>query len=189
MEELRPGLWYWTAPHPEWTPDQGGPTGWEREVGCYALDGDALRVLIDPMSPPEELTSDKEIAVLLTCHWHERSAKELDAPIYAPDEIGTRYAAGDTLPGGIVAYETRDPLDLALWLPEHRAVVFGDVIVSRERGLDAESWLSKEKGETLELVREKLGPLLELPIELVLPTHGEPVVEGAHGALRRALGA
>ena len=36
MEELHPGLWFWTAPHPEWTPSDGGPDGWPPEVSCYA---------------------------------------------------------------------------------------------------------------------------------------------------------
>jgi hypothetical protein len=30
--------------------------------------------------------------------------------------------------------------------------------------------------------------LLDLPIALLLPTHGDPIVEDAHGALRRAIG-
>ena len=51
MRELRPRLWHWTAPHPEWTPESGGDDGWEQEVGCYAYvspDGGTL-VLLDPL--------------------------------------------------------------------------------------------------------------------------------------------
>ena len=36
-------------------------------------------------------------------------------------------------------------------------------------------------------VRRSLAPLLELPVELVLTTHGEPVLEDAHASLARAL--
>ena len=32
MQQLRPGLWTWTAPHPAWTEDEGGPDGWNRVV-------------------------------------------------------------------------------------------------------------------------------------------------------------
>ena len=35
---------------------------------------------------------------------------------------------------------------------------------------------------------EELRPLLELPVERVLVTHGEPVLEDGHEALAKALG-
>jgi hypothetical protein len=35
---------------------------------------------------------------------------------------------------------------------------------------------------------EKPRPLLDLPVELLLATHGDPVTDDAQGALRRALG-
>ena len=35
VAELAPGLWRWTAPHPEWTPAEGGPEGWEENVAAY----------------------------------------------------------------------------------------------------------------------------------------------------------
>jgi hypothetical protein len=45
-------------------------------------------------------------------------------------------------------------------------------------------------GRTAEIVltAEWLHPLLELPVELLLPTHGDPIVEDAHAHLERALG-
>ena len=36
-------------------------------------------------------------------------------------------------------------------------------------------------------MRERLRSLLELPVELVLPTHGDPLVENAHETLGAAL--
>ena len=33
IEEIRPRLWRWTATHPDWSPEEGGPEGWEPEVG------------------------------------------------------------------------------------------------------------------------------------------------------------
>ena len=36
---------------------------------------------------------------------------------------------------------------------------------------------------------QPLAPLLELPVELILPAHGEPVTEDAASALARALSA
>ena len=68
-----------------------------------------------------------------------------------------------------------------------RRVVIGDVFLGGEQGfrVQPDSWLAE--GLTREGLRERLRPLLQLPIELLLPTHGEPVVEGAKGVLERAL--
>ena len=50
----------------------------------------------------------------------------------------------------------------------------------------------RERPEWAKATREeynaKLRPLLGLPVELLLATHGEPVLDDAHGALERALG-
>ena len=52
-----------------------------------------------------------------------------------------------------------------------------------------ESWLGYlGSGLTLAQLRLVLRPLLELPIELVLVTHGEPVLSGGREALAEAIG-
>ena len=70
MEEVRPGLWHWRAPHPEWTPGDGArPDGWEQDVSCYAYVADDALVLIDPLNVPhrlEDLRAGVSTAVLLT---------------------------------------------------------------------------------------------------------------------------
>ena len=49
VTELAPGLWRWTATHPEWTEKEGeGEDGWEPEVSSYALVREDALVLIDP---------------------------------------------------------------------------------------------------------------------------------------------
>jgi hypothetical protein len=51
-----------------------------------------------------------------------------------------------------------------------------------------DSWLRYlASGMTGEELRAALRPLQELPIELVLVSHGEPVLAGAREALARAL--
>jgi hypothetical protein len=42
-------------------------------------------------------------------------------------------------------------------------------------------------GLTTAGLRELLRPLLELPVERVLVSHGEPVLRDGHAALRRLL--
>ncbi len=76
------------------------------------------------------------------------------------------------------------PGERALYLPSHKAVLFGDAVLDGVRLLP-ESWL--EKGVTRQDVRNALRPLLDEEIELVLLTHGGPVAEGARAKLERAL--
>jgi hypothetical protein len=143
MEELRRGLWTWTAPHPEWNE--------QPLVRSYAVERDGSIVLIDPISPPAELVEGRELSVALTCPWHARSSSELDA---AEAEIDAR-------PGFY-------PDELVLWLPEHGALVFGD---SFPGGPIPDDWLPE--GTTRADYRAWLEPFLAFPVELVLPTHGD----------------
>jgi glyoxylase-like metal-dependent hydrolase (beta-lactamase superfamily II) len=93
------------------------------------------------------------------------------------------YLAGDRLPMGIEAYPGREHNDLVLWIESRRAVVAGDTLADFGGGLDIQSeWL--RGGVTREQVAEGLRPLLDLPVELVLPAHGTPT---DRAALERAL--
>ena len=201
MKELRPGLWTWSGPHPDWTPEQGGPEGWEREVRSYALDaGDSL-VLFDPLVEPQpvaRLADGRPVVIVLTCYWHARSSRELvealDAVVHAPGtqqrDVGVTfvpYAVGDELPGDVEPQAGGYADECTLWVPAHRALVTGDVFLGGERGfrMQPESWLAEDL--TRETLRERLLPLLELPVELLLPTHGNPVEDGALDTLRSAL--
>ena len=185
MEELRPGLWYWKAVHPEWTPKDGGPTGWEQEVSSYAYDAGSTLVLFDPQSPPQlvdELASGKQVAVALTCEWHGRSAEglkeRLGASVWSPGSEGE-------LPEGVEAFTGGEDEEVAFWVPEHGAVVIGDALLVRERLEVPVTWVPK--GMTLSEFEQRLTPLLELPVELVLVTHGDPVRQDGAEELRRAL--
>jgi glyoxylase-like metal-dependent hydrolase (beta-lactamase superfamily II) len=201
IEELRPGLWTWAALHPSWTPDDGGPEGWEQEVRSYALDaGDSL-VLFDPLvaaADVDELAAGRPVVVVLTCHWHRRCsvelAEKLGAVVHAPTakvrDIGLAarpYVLGDDLPGDVEPHPAGYPDEFTLWIRGHGALVSGDVFLGGERGfrVQPDSWLAE--GLTPEGLREQLRPLAELPVELLLPTHGDPVVDGALDTLRAAL--
>jgi hypothetical protein len=87
MNELRPGLWHWQAPHPDWTPDER----WPRWVSSHAIDDGTRLLLIDPLAVPSEileLVAEREPAVVLTAPWHERDTERLverlDAPVFTP---------------------------------------------------------------------------------------------------------
>jgi glyoxylase-like metal-dependent hydrolase (beta-lactamase superfamily II) len=195
VRELQTGLSYWAAPHPDWTP--GNPADLGAKVTSYAVDDGERLLLLDPLAlPPElaELAADRETAIVLTCAWHERDARSLaerlDAAVFVPspeegDPIRGRqlFSPGDRLPVGVEAFPGKDPNDLVLWIENRRAVAVGDTLIVRDDRLQIPvDWLSE--GVTREQVVALLRPLLELPVELVLPTHGAPT---DRAALERAL--
>jgi hypothetical protein len=195
VRELATGLWYWTGRHPAWTPADGGPDGWDQEVGCYFYEGPDAICLVDPLVPMEDrdrffeaLDRDVErvglpVLILLTVDARRRSTAEL----------AERYSASPPplpperpeLPSGIeIAAAAAE--EFFPWLPEHRALVAGDLIIGRAHGLEVpRTWL----GEGYEEAIAALLPLLELPVDRVLVTHGEPLLEDGHDALERALSA
>jgi hypothetical protein len=154
VEQIRPGLWTWTAPHPEWRE--------QPVVRSYAVERDRVLLLLDPMSPPAELVEGRKLEVALTCPWHNRSAPELGAPEAQVDSRPAFY-----------------PDERVIWLPDHGAIVFGD---SFPGGPIPDDWLPE--GQTRADYQAWLKPLLEVSVELVLPTHGDP---GDRGLLEQAL--
>jgi glyoxylase-like metal-dependent hydrolase (beta-lactamase superfamily II) len=93
------------------------------------------------------------------------------------------YSAGDRLPVGVQAFPGQKRNDLVLWIESRRAVVAGDTLVDFGEGLHINPrWISA--GMTREQVVDGLRPLLALPVEHVLATHGGPT---DRAALERAL--
>jgi hypothetical protein len=184
VTELAPGLWRWTAPHPDWKDG----AGWEQEVGCIYYEAPDATVLFDPLVPPERepffeaLDRDVErrglpLTILLTCTWHERSAAEL----------AERYGAGDVPPAGVESFPLPEIEETVWWLPEHAALVPGDVLLGAPEGVRVcpDSWLGEHSSPAS--IRGALRPLLDLPVERILVSHGEPVLERGREALEGAL--
>jgi len=198
VRELRPGLWRWTAAHPEWEHAEH----WGPEVGSvYAELTDAL-VMVDPLVPQDEedrfweaLDRDvervgKPVHVLLTVHWHERSvAAVLDrykATLWRPEEKGE-------LPAGVHAEVVKgsDWVEALFFLEPHRALIAGDLLIGKDGGgieLPVR-WFPKGEQDWAEqeLKPELRKRLAGLPVELVVVSHGEPVLEDGAAALERAL--
>ena len=209
MRELRPGLWHWEAPHPDWQPTEP----WSENVSSYAVDDGERLLLFDPLAVPIELVgraADRETAIVLTAPWHERDARglveRLGVPVYTPlpdtaedlmrtygitaeqagdgspdvrwlrdGEAGEAhwYSAGDRLPVGVQAFPGQKRNDLVLWIEGRRSVVAGDTLVDFGEGLQINPrWLPA--GVTREQVVDGLRPLLALPVDHVLATHGGP---------------
>jgi glyoxylase-like metal-dependent hydrolase (beta-lactamase superfamily II) len=92
------------------------------------------------------------------------------------------YGPGDLLPAGIKAHAGREQNDLVLWVEGFRAVVAGDSLADFGTGLAVNE--RPRGGVPREQILERLRPLLELPVEVVLPAHGAPT---DRAALERAL--
>jgi hypothetical protein len=192
LRELRPGLWRWTTVHPEAEPDPepGSPADWPAEVGCVAAATHGALVLVDPLVPDDgwpvldALVDGRPVSVLTTIEYHARSR---EAAI-------DRYGASTAVPEGVAAIAIARADETMVWLPGHRALVPGDRLLGfgvprGELRLCPESWLGYiEDGPSVDELRAELVKLLELPIELVLVSHGEPVLEDGRAALARALG-
>jgi glyoxylase-like metal-dependent hydrolase (beta-lactamase superfamily II) len=199
MREVRDGVWHWETQHPEWNDKQW----WGPLVSSYAIDDGERLVLFDPLAPPAEidkLAKERETAIVLTCPWHRREADAIadryDATLYVPPPDagdpspvdGTVYREGDRLPVGVEALPGMEPNDLLLWVESHGVLVAGDTLQDRGDGLqflgDLANNVPPEFRVVAEQVRERLQSVLDLPVELVLPTHGAPVDKAA---LERAL--
>jgi len=186
MREVATGVWHWRAAHPDWKPGQT----WGRMVSCYALDIGEGVLLFDPLEVPAELRK-RATAVVLTCPWHRRDAPQLGLPVHVPppdppdpDPVrGEVFRGGDVLPFGVRAFEAFEPNDLVLYVESRRAVVVGDTLVDRGNGLEVHpEWPGP--GVAVEDVIDRLRPLLDLPVDVVLPTHADP---SDRAALERAL--
>ena len=209
MHELRPGVWHGQSPHPGWNEEER----WPELVSSYGIKlGDDF-LLFDPLSVPDELR-ERATAVVLTAPYHERDARRLGLPVYTPpadtwqdwlekfgvdpDEVRGMESddlawlrAGDgeghfrgpgEWPCGITAYAGREDNDLVFWLPSINAIVTGDSLSDFGDGLDIH--LGGRKHVKRDDVAERLRPLLDLPIDFVLPAHGEPT---GRAALERVL--
>ncbi len=177
-------------------------------MGSVAYETDDDLVLIDPLLPAENALdalvarAAKPVSVLVTIFWHTRSADVVaarhDARVLAPSggkaavkrraPTTEAFRPGDPLPGGVEAIQTARGSEVVYWIPAHRAVVPGDVLLGADRGgvrLCPKGWLPEST--SLESLRASLEPLLDLPVARGLVSHGEPVLRNGRAALERAL--
>jgi hypothetical protein len=218
MDEIAPGIWRWTARHPEWHTR----VEWGHEVASYALVGDGL-VLVDPLLPPPGAPSRDEVDcalerlareasrldIVITVPYHTRSAEELflryrdalPATLWGHRAVAKRFTDHATTlqeiePGGPVGeVATALPIgkprryETPLYFPEHRALAFGDAVIGIDGGLRI--W---QESPTDPLWHERvfvptLRPLLDLDVERALVTHGPAVLHDGRRALADAMAA
>ena len=194
LTETLPGIWFWEAPHPDWSPGDS----WEQTVRCWALRSDDGIVLVDPLirddrdgaaawQAVDELVSahGPVKAVIRTLHYHHRSAAQAsaryDVPIYArplphdelpvhPFDIPT-HNDGELL-GGLVVHNVQRDDELVLWIPAARALLFSDVGQRRDGRFELcpDWWLSE--ADSWAHLRSQMIDLAELAPEHLLVSHG-----------------
>ncbi|MGH3019221.1 MAG: hypothetical protein ACRDNR_03555 [Gaiellaceae bacterium] len=198
LRDVAPGLWLWRLEHPDWAPD----SGWEPVVTSTCVESGDEVVLLDPLAPPEDADDIWErldarppslVIVLKPDHVRDvdlfvrRYGARAFGPhlFFAHDVPETKPEGidpGSELPGGLVAlYDGRGRNETPLWLPEQRALVFADGLTAP--GGELRVWATAWHEER---VLPALRALLDLPFELVIVSHGEPVHDRA--AFERALG-
>jgi glyoxylase-like metal-dependent hydrolase (beta-lactamase superfamily II) len=208
MREVLPGVYRWELPHPEWTPEDAEEgQGWEQVVASYLVETDDGPVLVDPLVEDwddlDERLAGSPPNVLITIFWHTRSVQavaerypgtivwvhEPAAALVQERGVEPRpFAPGDALPGGFEAVDAGRAFEVAYLLPDLRALVVGDVLLGTPEGgarMFPASWLRGDYEAVRAGLREKLLPL---PIDHLLLTHGQPVLERGRAALADALG-
>jgi glyoxylase-like metal-dependent hydrolase (beta-lactamase superfamily II) len=193
MQEIAPGIWHWTAPHPKIGMD----------VSSYYLPD--LGLLLDPLTPPEVIDRLEEIGppreILLTNRHHYRSCGELverfGVPVRAPkvgmheftnDEPVEPYDFGEALlDGAVTVHEVGGicPDESALHIPSVKALAVADGVINYG-GLRfvPDDYFDDAKKDQAALKDAYSRLADELDFDTLLPAHGEPVRGGARGRLR-----
>ena len=213
MQSVRPGVWRWTAPHPDWSPwdpERKTGFGWSQEVTsvCYETPGGL--VLIDPLTPPCGTPAHRQFwqtldaaaqakrqpaTILLSTDWHDRSAQA----------VFERYSLQF---GASIWVHEAMPRDLLNCQPTHTFregdLIAGSVQVFFIESPHPEVSFYLTSARTLVVADALWGTpdgrlwigshefcsllpklLAELTIETVLLSHGEPIVLDAHSVLAR----
>jgi hypothetical protein len=204
-EEVCPGLWRWETHHP----------GWGKQVASYAFARGRRLVLVDPLAAGAGTRREprfwrtlavlaaaaSRIDVLVTVFWHRRSVAELvrrhpaatvwsqaSAQQLRVPEVHDPTATRRGWPPRVRAIPTARGDELVLWLEPERALLAGDVLLGGVRKplrICPQGWLPKDVARPA--LASSLEPLLELPVERVLVSHGASILTDARGVLERAL--
>ncbi len=197
--EIVAGLYRWESAHPEWTPQ----AGWPQMVGSVLYELDDRAVLIDPLIPQDGRdeflewldgrVEGRRVSILTTIRWHRRDRIEL-ARRYVPgdwdDPLGPPGSRPwNEIPKGVSARWLKGAGEIVFWLPGVATLVPGDSLLGAGEGrlrVCPESWLEDVSIDRRRLA-ELLAALVTLPVERVLVSHGEPVLQEGRRALARAV--
>jgi len=199
MREVVPGIFHWTAVHPEI----------RVPVHCHYLA--AQRMLLDPLVPAEGLEVFASLGaprhILLTNRLHSResarfvkrfsceilcNAEGLDhfaAGGEIPDLEVRGFRAGEELPGGVRSFAIGElcPDETAFWIPASEpALAIADGIVRDEHGelgFVPDEYIGDDPAAIRRALKRAYARLLSLDFDHLLFAHGEPWLGGGKRAL------
>jgi hypothetical protein len=188
--DVAEGLWIWRIRHPAWT----SQADWEPWVTSTCVHAGGEVAVIDALVPQDadelEQRLDAEpptMAVVLKPD-HVRSVDEVVRRYGArpfgpnlfwrddvPDTELHPIEPGSQLPGGMTAlYDGRGRHETPLWVPERRALIFADALTAP--GGELRVWATPWHDQR---ALPALRALLDLPFEVVIVSHGQPVHDRA----------
>jgi hypothetical protein len=192
VHEIVPGVWHWTARHPNIGID----------VSSYFLPGPG--VLLDPLAPDPvadrlaELGPPREALLTNRHHWRgcdplvERFGLTVRAPRVGMHELAGKpaepYDFGESLAGGAVTVHEVGgicPDEAALHIPAVSALAVADGVIDYGGLMFVPDQYMDDPDDTKAALREAYARLAaELEFDNLLTAHGDPVVGGAREALR-----
>jgi glyoxylase-like metal-dependent hydrolase (beta-lactamase superfamily II) len=194
LKELAPGIYHWTAVHPNLG----------RDVSSYYV-ADA-GTLIDPMAPEEGVEwfdgDRRPQRVVLTNRHHlrdsERFAEAFAIPItchqaglheFSDGPDVKPFSWGDELGDGITALKVGAICDeetaLRIDAGDGFLAVADAVINYGELGFVPDRYIGDDPEAVKAAIREAMRALLDEPFDSILAAHGEPILGGGKEALRR----
>ena len=196
MQEIAPGIYHWTAVHPNI----------KREVSSYLVAGSG--VLIDPICPEEGIEwfdgdpDRRPRSIVLTNRHHLRDSERFAAAYAIPiacHEAGLHefrggpdvkgFAWGDELAPGITALEVGAICDeetaLRIDAGDGFLAVADAVINYGGLGFVPDRYIGEDPEAIKAAIRAAYGRLLDEPFDSLLLAHGDPVIGGGKDALRR----
>jgi hypothetical protein len=199
--EVARGLVRWVTPHPEWNPNAaaGSASEWPQIVGSVLYELPDVAVLIDPLMPRggregelaehfvrwlDARVRGRAVTILTTIRFHRR-----DRGLLAARYRASTTQAWNWIPPGVTRFRLRGARETLYWLPAVSTLVVGDSLIGGDAGgvqLCPPSWLADTSIDRAGLA-SRMRPLLELPIERLLVSHGEPVLGGGRAALASAI--
>jgi glyoxylase-like metal-dependent hydrolase (beta-lactamase superfamily II) len=192
MDEIVDGIltWHWLSE----------PHGYN--FNGYLVHHPAGNLCIDPVEPPpevlERLARDGVARILLTNRNHVRRAnlvrERTGAPVAIhPADAAYARAQGATIdaelrpgerigPFTVIGVPGKSPGEVAFHCPRRRILIVGDAVIGNPPG--KLSLLREKVMDDPPGLRASVEALAELPLEVLLPGDGEPVLRDAQARLR-----
>jgi len=150
--EVSDALTFWTAPHPAWSPNRD----WPEDVGFATWEAADAYAFIDPLLRDDRdpsvwerfdaavSSSQRDVVVLLTAPWHERSVRAVSNRYQAPVWIHERGRPRIKdlpqlmhLPSGVEVFapDGVNEGQVAFYIAPERALVVAEFFLGTQDGL------------------------------------------------------